>query len=136
MARWRPIGRDNQAVQHMLAGLVDVAKAADDLGYWAITHVEHHFHSEGLEYSPSPLLFNVWLGTQTKRLRLGQLGLVLTAHDPIRLAELLHPEHHTDVAVQTHRHIILRPNGPVQVYARRAYQVVSASHPFYRRPRT
>ncbi len=87
MEKRRPIGRDNVAVQGMLDGLIEVAQAADELGYWAITHVEHHFHSEGLEYSPAPLLFNVWLGAQTKRLRHGQLGLVLTVHDPIRLAE-------------------------------------------------
>jgi alkanesulfonate monooxygenase SsuD/methylene tetrahydromethanopterin reductase-like flavin-dependent oxidoreductase (luciferase family) len=87
MAERRPIGRDNEAVQRMLDGLIEVAQAADDLGYWAITHVEHHFHSEGLEYSPSPLALNVWLSHYTKRLRHGQLGLVVTAHDPIRLAE-------------------------------------------------
>jgi alkanesulfonate monooxygenase SsuD/methylene tetrahydromethanopterin reductase-like flavin-dependent oxidoreductase (luciferase family) len=87
MLERRPIGRDNDAVQSMLEGLIEVAQAADDLGYWAITHVEHHFHSEGLEYSPAPLLLNVWLSRYTKRLRHGQLGLVLTAHDPIRLAE-------------------------------------------------
>jgi alkanesulfonate monooxygenase SsuD/methylene tetrahydromethanopterin reductase-like flavin-dependent oxidoreductase (luciferase family) len=87
MAKRRPIGRDNEAVQEMLAGLIEVARAADELGYWAITHVEHHFHSEGLEYSPSPLLLNVWVGAHTTRIRHGQLGLVVTAHDPIRLAE-------------------------------------------------
>jgi hypothetical protein len=34
----------------------------DSLGYWGITHVEHHAHSEGLEISPDPLLPNVYLG--------------------------------------------------------------------------
>lgn len=87
MERRRPIGRDNDAVQDMIHSLIEVAQAADDLGYWAITHVEHHFHSEGLEYSPSPLMLNVWLSHYTKRLMHGQLGLVVTAHDPIRLAE-------------------------------------------------
>jgi alkanesulfonate monooxygenase SsuD/methylene tetrahydromethanopterin reductase-like flavin-dependent oxidoreductase (luciferase family) len=87
MRKRRPIGRDNDAVQAMLDGLIEVARAADELGYWAITHVEHHFHSEGLEYSPAPLQLNVWLSRYTKRLRHGQLGLVVTAHDPIRLAE-------------------------------------------------
>jgi len=87
MAARRPIGRDNEAVQGMLDGLIEVSRAADDLGYWAITHVEHHFHSEGLEYSPSPLMLNVWASHHTKKIRHGQLGLVVTAHDPIRLAE-------------------------------------------------
>src|SRR3954469_2135330 len=83
----RPTGRDNEAYQRMLDGLVDLCKAADDLGYWGITHVEHHMHSEGMEISPAPLMLNVYLGQFTKRLRHGQLGLVLPAHDPIRLAE-------------------------------------------------
>lgn len=83
----RPIGRDNEAYQQMLAGLIELCKAADDLGYWGITHVEHHMHSEGMEISPAPLLLNVHLAHHTKRLRHGQLGLVLPSHDPIRLAE-------------------------------------------------
>jgi len=87
METLRPIGRNNAAVQRMLDGLVELVQAADDLGYWAITHVEHHFHSEGLEFSNSPLMLNVWLSHYTKRLKHGQLGLVVTSHDPIRLAE-------------------------------------------------
>lgn len=87
MLKRRPIGRDNEAYQRMLEGMVELCKAADDLGYWGITHVEHHMHSEGLEISPAPLLLNVYLAQFTKRLRHGQLGLVLPAHDPIRLAE-------------------------------------------------
>jgi alkanesulfonate monooxygenase SsuD/methylene tetrahydromethanopterin reductase-like flavin-dependent oxidoreductase (luciferase family) len=87
MAARRPIGRDNEAYQRTLDGLVELARAADDLGYWGIAHVEHHLHSEGMEMSPSPLMLNIYLGHHTKRLRHGQLGLVLPAHDPIRLAE-------------------------------------------------
>ncbi|MEA2227170.1 MAG: hypothetical protein QOF04_800, partial [Solirubrobacteraceae bacterium] len=87
MRERRPIGRDNEAYQNMLEGLIELCQAADDLGYWGITHVEHHMHSEGMEISPAPLLLNVYLGMFTKRLRHGQLGLVLPAHDPIRLAE-------------------------------------------------
>jgi alkanesulfonate monooxygenase SsuD/methylene tetrahydromethanopterin reductase-like flavin-dependent oxidoreductase (luciferase family) len=87
MAQRRPIGRDNEAYQSMLDGLVELAQAADDLGYWGMAHVEHHLHSEGMELSPSPLMLNLHLGHHTKRLHHGQLGLVLPSHDPIRLAE-------------------------------------------------
>ena len=83
----RPIGRDAGAYQALLDSLVELVQAADDLGYWGITHVEHHMHSEGLEISPAPLLLNLYLGRYTRRLRHGQLGLVLPAHDPLRLAE-------------------------------------------------
>jgi alkanesulfonate monooxygenase SsuD/methylene tetrahydromethanopterin reductase-like flavin-dependent oxidoreductase (luciferase family) len=87
MARRRPIGRDNEAWQNMLDSLVRMVKVADNLGYWGITHVEHHFHSEGLEVSPDPGFFNLYLGAHTRRLRHGQLGFVLPSRDPIRLAE-------------------------------------------------
>jgi alkanesulfonate monooxygenase SsuD/methylene tetrahydromethanopterin reductase-like flavin-dependent oxidoreductase (luciferase family) len=87
MAARRPIGRDNEAYQRMLTSLGELCQRADELGYWGITHVEHHMHSEGMEISPAPLLLNVHLAKYTKRLRHGQLGLVLPAHDPVRLAE-------------------------------------------------
>jgi alkanesulfonate monooxygenase SsuD/methylene tetrahydromethanopterin reductase-like flavin-dependent oxidoreductase (luciferase family) len=87
MERLRPIGRNADTYQQMLGSLIELCQAADDLGYWGITHVEHHGHSEGLEISPDPLLLNVCLGQYTKRLRHGQLGLVLPSHDPVRLAE-------------------------------------------------
>lgn len=87
MEERRPIGRDREAYQNLLADLEDLVKEADDLGYWGITHVEHHFHSEGLEISPNPTLLNVFLGKETEQLRMGQLGHVLPARDPIRLAE-------------------------------------------------
>jgi alkanesulfonate monooxygenase SsuD/methylene tetrahydromethanopterin reductase-like flavin-dependent oxidoreductase (luciferase family) len=67
--------------------MIELCQRADELGYWGITHVEHHMHSEGMEISPAPILLNVFLGAYTKQLRHGQLGLVLPAHDPIRLAE-------------------------------------------------
>ena len=72
MAAQRPIGRNNDAYQKMLAGLIEVCQAADDLGYWGITHVEHHMHTEGMEISPAPLMLNVHLGHYTKRLRHGR----------------------------------------------------------------
>lgn len=87
MKELRPIGRNNQAYQDMLESLVELVQHADELGYWGITHVEHHMHSEGMEISPSPLMLNLYLGRYTKRLMHGQLGLVLPTHDPIRLAE-------------------------------------------------
>ena len=84
MARRRPIGRNNEAYQNMLVSLVELVQAADRLGYWGITHVEHHAHSEGLEISPDPLMLNIYLGQFTKRLMHGQLGIVVPTHDPVR----------------------------------------------------
>lgn len=87
MARHRPIGRDAGVFHEVMHGLREIAVAMDELGYWGLSHVEHHFHSEGMELSPDPGLWNLYLGQATRRLRHGQLGFVLPARDPIRLAE-------------------------------------------------
>lgn len=87
MARRRPIGRDPEAFHSVMHGMKVIAKAMDEMGYWGLSHVEHHFHSEGMELSPDPGLWNLYLGQATERLMHGQLGFVLPARDPIRLAE-------------------------------------------------
>ncbi len=87
MVRRRPIGRDPEAFHTVMHGLREIAIAMDEMGYWGLSHVEHHFHSEGMELSPDPGLWNLYLGQATTRLRHGQLGYVLPARDPIRLAE-------------------------------------------------
>ena len=48
---------------------------------------EHHFEIEGYHVTPNPLLLNVYLAQHTKRLRQGQMGLVLPNWNPLRLAE-------------------------------------------------
>lgn len=87
MARLRPIGRNSEAFHKVMHGMREIAMAMDELGYWGLSHVEHHFHSEGMELSPDPGLWNLYLGQATKRLMHGQLGFVLPARDPLRLAE-------------------------------------------------
>jgi alkanesulfonate monooxygenase SsuD/methylene tetrahydromethanopterin reductase-like flavin-dependent oxidoreductase (luciferase family) len=87
MREHRPIGRDPEVFHSVMGGLREIATAMDELGYWGLSHVEHHFHSEGLELSPDPGLWNLYLGAATTRLRHGQLGYVLPARDPLRLAE-------------------------------------------------
>ena len=51
-------------------------EAADDLGYWGITHVEHHAHTEGMEISPAPLMLNIYAGFEMAAVRssYGDLG--------------------------------------------------------------
>jgi alkanesulfonate monooxygenase SsuD/methylene tetrahydromethanopterin reductase-like flavin-dependent oxidoreductase (luciferase family) len=71
----------------MLAELAAQARLADDLGYDSISFTEHHFHVEGFELSNNPVLLDLFVGMQTKRLRVGQLGIVLPAENPIRVAE-------------------------------------------------
>jgi len=73
--------------QRMLADLSAQARLADALGYDSISFTEHHFHVEGFELSTNPVLLDLFVGMQTKRIRVGQLGIVLPAENPIRVAE-------------------------------------------------
>ena len=73
--------------QRMLADLAAQARLADGLGYDSISFTEHHFHVEGFELSNNPVLLDLFVGLQTKRIRVGQLGIVLPAANPIRVAE-------------------------------------------------
>src|SRR5262249_36285542 len=71
----------------MLNELGEQARLADDLGYVSISFTEHHFHVEGFELSNNPVLLDLFVGMQTRRIRVGQLGIVLPAQNPIRVAE-------------------------------------------------
>src|SRR5438093_9780871 len=71
----------------MLNELSEQARLADDLGYDSVSFTEHHFHVEGFELSNNPVLLDLFVGMQTRRLRVGQLGIVLPAQNPLRLAD-------------------------------------------------
>jgi alkanesulfonate monooxygenase SsuD/methylene tetrahydromethanopterin reductase-like flavin-dependent oxidoreductase (luciferase family) len=71
----------------MLREISEQAKLADGLGYDSISFTEHHFHIEGFELSNNPILLDLFIAMQTKRLRVGQLGIVLPSQNPIRVAE-------------------------------------------------
>ena len=73
--------------QQMLSDLKDQAQAADALGYDSISFTEHHFHIEGFEISNNPVLLDLYVAAHTERIRVGQLGIVLPAHSPLRVAE-------------------------------------------------
>jgi len=71
----------------MLAEISEQARLGDDLGYDSVSFTEHHFHVEGFEISQNPVLLDLFVAMQTKRIRVGQLGIVLPASNPIRVAE-------------------------------------------------
>ncbi len=73
--------------QRMLAELKEQAQLADELGYDSISFTEHHFHVEGFELSNNPVLLDLFVALNTKRIRVGQLGIVLPAQNPLRVAE-------------------------------------------------
>ncbi len=80
-------GVRNDLYQRMLAELGEQARLADALGYDSISFTEHHFHIEGFELSTNPVMLDLFVAMQTERIRVGQLGIVLPAHNPIRVAE-------------------------------------------------
>src|SRR6059058_4549455 len=71
----------------MLSELSAQARLADQLGYDSISFTEHYFHIEGFELSNNPVLLDLFVGMQTERIRVGQLGIVLPAENPLRVAE-------------------------------------------------
>ncbi len=81
------VGLRGELYDQMLAEVTTQAKLADDLGYDSISFTEHHFHAEGFEISNNPVMLDLYIGLQTKRIRVGQLGIVLPANNPIRVAE-------------------------------------------------
>src|SRR5438105_900131 len=80
-------GLRRELYTQMLSEVSEQAKLADALGYDSISFTEHHFHVEGFELSNNPIMLDLFIGMQTKRLRVGQLGVVLPASNPIRVAE-------------------------------------------------
>jgi alkanesulfonate monooxygenase SsuD/methylene tetrahydromethanopterin reductase-like flavin-dependent oxidoreductase (luciferase family) len=73
--------------QQMLREVSEQCRLADALGYESVSFTEHHFHIEGFEVSNNPVLLDLFIAMQTKRIKVGQLGIVLPASNPIRVAE-------------------------------------------------
>jgi alkanesulfonate monooxygenase SsuD/methylene tetrahydromethanopterin reductase-like flavin-dependent oxidoreductase (luciferase family) len=80
-------GLDGALYDEMLREVLGQCQLADELGYDSVSFTEHHFHVEGFELSNNPVLLDLYIGLQTRNLRVGQLGIVLPAHNPIRVAE-------------------------------------------------
>jgi Luciferase-like monooxygenase len=81
------VGLKGELYDQMLREISEQAKLADGLGYDSMSFTEHHFHVEGFEMSNNPVLLDLYIAMQTKRLRVGQLGIVLPTQNPIRVAE-------------------------------------------------
>ena len=75
-------GMRGDLYRRMLAEVAEQAVLADDLGYDSISFTEHHLHVEGFELSTNPVLLDHFIGRQTKRIRVGQRGIVLPAENP------------------------------------------------------
>jgi hypothetical protein len=78
-------GQNPVLYQRMLKEIGEQARLADDAGYDSIGFTEHHFHVEGYEISNNPVMLDLFVGMQTKRIKVGQLGVVLPAASPLRV---------------------------------------------------
>jgi Luciferase-like monooxygenase len=87
LAELRPIGRNVEHYQTMLAEVEEIALMAEEYGITAFGTTEHHFHTEGREALPSPLLLYAMLAAKTKNLIFMPTSLVMSARDPLRTAE-------------------------------------------------
>ena len=83
----RPIGRDRDLYNRVLHDSIDIVKAADQMGAWAVSTIEHHLHSEGYELAPNPGVVNAMWSQHVKNARVGAIGYVAATRDPIRMAE-------------------------------------------------
>lgn len=80
-------GQNPNYYQRGLADSARLLRQVEDLGFDFCAFSEHHFHLEGLEVSNNPVMLGLWAAMQTRRLRIGQMGNVLPARNPILLAE-------------------------------------------------
>jgi alkanesulfonate monooxygenase SsuD/methylene tetrahydromethanopterin reductase-like flavin-dependent oxidoreductase (luciferase family) len=80
-------GRRTDLYQQMLDELSEQIKFMDERGFYGVGFTEHHFHIEGEEVSTNPIMLDLYFGMQTSQIKLGQLGLVLPSHNPVRIAE-------------------------------------------------
>jgi alkanesulfonate monooxygenase SsuD/methylene tetrahydromethanopterin reductase-like flavin-dependent oxidoreductase (luciferase family) len=80
-------GKNPKLYQRMLDEIGEYARFCDAAGYAGIGIPEHHLQVEGFELGQDPGLMAMWMGMQTKRLRINQFGYVLPTHNPLRVAE-------------------------------------------------
>ena len=84
-AALRPIAQRTDRFQAMLREATEIARVAEDLGFDILTTVEHHLHEEGLEMGGTAA-FHHYLASQTNHIKVGPIGYVLPAWNPLRLA--------------------------------------------------
>jgi alkanesulfonate monooxygenase SsuD/methylene tetrahydromethanopterin reductase-like flavin-dependent oxidoreductase (luciferase family) len=104
------VARDVELYQRMLAKYEQTARLADELGFDGFGSTEHHLQTEGGESMPNPLMVYAKLAAATSRLQFMPMSVVVTSHDPIRVAE--------DLALFTH----LFPGRLAGVQFARGYQ--------------
>lgn len=80
-------GSDPDRYQTLLDRVTEQMQYADNNGYAGFCMTEHHLQVEGVETTTNPILWNLHIANHTKNLKVGQVGMALTAHHPLLLAE-------------------------------------------------
>src|SRR5215467_3633639 len=71
--------------QEIYGRALDIAQAAEDLGFRNIWLAEHHFSTYG--YLGRPVQLATYIAAKTKRLRVGTAVIVVPLHNPLIIAE-------------------------------------------------
>jgi alkanesulfonate monooxygenase SsuD/methylene tetrahydromethanopterin reductase-like flavin-dependent oxidoreductase (luciferase family) len=82
------LGDMHASFQRIMVDQVRQGVLAEQLGYDFYFMTEHHFQPEGPEFSPNPLMAEMAIAAQTRRIRLGQATNILPQWHPLRVAEL------------------------------------------------
>jgi alkanesulfonate monooxygenase SsuD/methylene tetrahydromethanopterin reductase-like flavin-dependent oxidoreductase (luciferase family) len=80
-------GSDPARFQQLVHRVRDQMQFAEQLGYSGFCMTEQHLQIEGIETTTNPLFWDLFVAQHTKTMRVGQLGMNLTAVNPVQLAE-------------------------------------------------
>src|SRR5258708_16391175 len=88
-------GRNPELYQRMLDEIAEYVRFADEAGYFGFGHPEHHLQIEGFEISNDPRLMSMWLGNDSKPLRVITRSLVSTPHHSLHPGDDIASTDHT-----------------------------------------
>jgi alkanesulfonate monooxygenase SsuD/methylene tetrahydromethanopterin reductase-like flavin-dependent oxidoreductase (luciferase family) len=80
-------GSDPARFQQLMHRVREQMQFAEQLGYSGFCMTEQHMQIEGIETTTNPLFWDLFVAQHTKAMRVGQLGMNLTAVNPVQLAE-------------------------------------------------
>jgi alkanesulfonate monooxygenase SsuD/methylene tetrahydromethanopterin reductase-like flavin-dependent oxidoreductase (luciferase family) len=84
----RMAGKRTDLYQRSMEALVEHAKIADRCGFEGMFFSEQRGNVEGIpEVTANPILLDLFIAQHTERLKVGQLGNVLPAHNPLHVAD-------------------------------------------------
>jgi len=82
-------GSDPKRFQILMEKMKEQMQFADKTGYHGFCMTEQHMQVEGIETTTNPLFWDYFVAQHTENLHVGQLGMNLTAVNPIQVAENL-----------------------------------------------